>query len=305
MEFTQKQELYINRYMKSVADALTGRLTEKQSDRAISRLQTRIIEQLKARDKAYLEDTDVLDVLRKMGAPENQADILVRVWGSGEAAATSDETPQAVTPSAVPKVSEPTTRTSFSKAPARKMQSPSVWLGVIAWLAAQWDLPVWAIRILAVLLGAVTLPVALLVYMSAYFWLRLSGQFATVSPLHPWRMFFRPVMTALMLGVIHFTGIYAIKGVYIVHDTWLKRAMPDMSEWAWFETEAGRMFFWAFFLLLPLALFSAMPLANAWDYSLKRLNQACVALYAIVVSFGVASFVTGIILAFVREFTGR
>ena len=305
MEYTQKQEMYLTRYMKSVADALAGRLTEAQCSRALSRLQTRINEQLNATGKAYLEDMDVLEVLRKMGAPENQADILVRVWGSGEAAATSDEAFSAVASSAASKATEPTPRTSFSKAPARKIQSPSVWLGVIAWLATQWDLPVWAIRILAVLVGVVTLPMALLVYMGAYFWLRLSGQLAPVSPLHPWRMFFRPVMTALMLGVIHFSGIYAIKGVYIVHDTWLKRAMPDMSEWAWFETEAGRMFFWAFFLLLPLALFSAMPLANAWDYSLKRLNQACVALYAIVVSFGVASFVTGIILAFVREFTGR
>ena len=308
MELTEKQELYIARYMRSVSDALTVRLTEPQRERAMARLQARIREQLNRINKAHAEDTDVADILRKLGSPENQAAVLVRVWGSSDANESSPEVQE--TPSELRKTSgvtgsKPPVKPVFSKPASAVTPSAAVWLGVIAWVAAQWDLPVWALRILAALVGVVTAPIALLVYMGAFFWLRLGGKDVSPKPLHPARMFFRPLLTTLLLCLIHFCGIYAIKGVYIIHDTWLKRDMPDMSEWAWFETEAGRMLFWMLFFLLPLSLFSAMPLANAWDYSLKRLNQACVALYAIVVSFGIASFVTGLILAFVREFTGR
>jgi phage shock protein PspC (stress-responsive transcriptional regulator) len=313
MELTEKQELYIVRYVKAVSDALAGRLTEPQCERALARLQARIRTQINGLNKARPDDTDVLEIVRKLGSAENQADVLVRVWGSGESvpAVTDADTPDTV-PAAniVPtekKTAPPqaTTKPTFSTPAAAKTPAPAVWLGVVAWCATQWDLPVWALRALTVLIGTITLPVALLLYTGAFFWLRLTGKPVSNAPLHPARMIFRPLLTGLLLAVIHYCGVYAIKGVYIVHDTWLKRGLPDMSEWAWFETEAGRMFFWMLFLLLPLSLFSAMPLANAWDYSLKRLNQACVALYAIVVSFGIASFVTGLILAFVREFTGR
>lgn len=307
MELTEKQELYIARYMRAVSDALAGRLNESQRDRALARLQARIREHLNRTNKARPEDADLANILHKLGSAERQAAVLVRVWGSGTADETSS--PPQQTPSASGRASSkngatPPPRLANSK-PASAVTPPdAVWLGVLAWAATEWDMPVWALRILAVLVGVVIVPVALLVYMGAFFWLRLNNKAVSHAPLHPARMCFRPFLTTLLLCLIHLCGIYAIKGVYIVHDTWLKRDMPNMSEWGWFETEAGRMLFWMLFLLLPLSLFSAMPLANAWDYSLKRLNQACVALYAIVVSFGIASFVTGLILAFVREFTG-
>jgi len=311
MELTQKQELYISRYMRAVADALYGRLNERQCERALSRLQGRVREQINAAGKARPEDIDVLDALRKLGAPERQADILARIWGgeSGAAESAASATPAQSSP---PEYDAPSPRNTTDApaktamdAPLRKETRPaSVWLGVLAWCAEQWDLPVWALRVFVALIGAVTFPAALLVYMAVYFRLRVSGRLGTVPPLRWFQMIFRPALTALMLSVIHFAGVYGVKGVCLAYDTWLKRDMPDISEWAWFETEAGRMFFWALTLLVPLSLFSAMPLANAWDYSIKRFTQACVALYAIVVSFGIASYVTGIILAFVREFTG-
>ncbi len=365
MELTQQQELEISRYISAVSDALAGRLADNQSDRALSRLRARIIEQISATDKAYPEDVDVQEVLRRMVAPENQADILARVWGGkttlpvesaaepGEPKDTEAETASsykslsersalaspdklsggvaAIPPSTADAPATDETvgqREDFRAEPSRGVSaerrsrtspepqarkaatipnrpvSPPVWLGVLAWCAAVLDWPVWALRILTVIIGLVTAPIALLVYMGAYLWLRVNGRIEGTMPLRPWRMFFRPVVTALMLIVIHFAGIYAIKAVRVLHENWLNRAMPDMAEWAWYDAEAGRMFFWALVLLAPLALFSAMPLANAWDYSIKRFVQACTALYAIAVSFGVASFISGLILAFVREFTG-
>ena len=301
MEYTQKQQLYISKYMQTVADILSERLTKKQYDRALSRLQAHITEQINGTGKVRPEDIDVLDVIRKMGTAQSQAAILLRVCGDGEASVPIDTRSSALeetAPKAAPKY-------AFSQAAPKKKEAVIVWLGVFSWLAVQWNLPVWALRILAVLVGAVLLPILLFIYMGVYFWLRLSGRITTVLPLSPVRLFFRPLLTVLMIGIIHFGALYAVTLIYKAHDTWLDRAMPDIAEWAWFEMEAGRMFFWVLFLLFPLALFSAMPLANAWDYSLKRLTQACVVLYAIAVSFGVATFVTGIILDFVREFTGR
>ncbi len=64
----------------------------------------------------------------------------------------------------------------------------------------------------------------------------------------------------------------------------------------------GTLRFWALALTLPLAVLSALPLANAWDYTLKRLVQALLALYGLILCFGIASFLVGIILDVVSDF---
>ncbi|NLO32655.1 MAG: hypothetical protein GX117_04765 [Candidatus Hydrogenedentes bacterium] len=180
----------------------------------------------------------------------------------------------------------------------------AVWLGG-AWYAAKksgW--PAWSLRSLFVLLGLVTGPIALLLYMSAFIMLRMRGAVKAPAPFHPSRVILNPLFTVGVMILFYLGGIYGIKGVCLAHEKYLSRAVPDLNDWAWLELQSGRMFGGALLLLLPLALFSAMPLANGWDFSLKRFTQAGVILYAIAVSFGLASFITGIIIVFVNEFAG-
>jgi hypothetical protein len=87
-------------------------------------------------------------------------------------------------------------------------------------------------------------------------------------------------------------------------ETWAKRPVPDTGQWGWYLQQQGSLLFWTLFLSLPVALLGALPMAGGWDRTLRRLSQAVLALYAVVICFGLASAVAGVILQTVRELKG-
>lgn len=313
MELTEKHELYVSRYISEIEEKIGDQLSPGQRERALGRLRARIDEKLKSASADGMDDTEILNLLHKMGQPETQAAILVRVWGDAS---------DAIAPVPVPPASDVSAATATSQAPAEKEPGRSagvpsetkpagkgkergpVWLGVFLYLSRSYGLPVWALRALAFLLGVATGPAALMLYMLVFILLRISGKVKAPAVFHPSRVILNPLFTGGLLTLFHFAGIYGIMGIRLLHEKYLGRVVPELHEWAWLEVEATRLFLGALLFLLPLALFSAMPLANKWDYSLKRFTQAGVVLYAIMVSFGLASFITGIILNFVNEFAG-
>lgn len=315
MELTQKQELYIARYLRSIRDLLAGQLDERPSERALSRLHARILDQIAAQGQHLPEDTVVLDILRKQGTPEQQAAIMTKVWGksANENSATSPPSlsPHEITPfhAAAPGEEEcsapvfPASPRSNAIPKGSPSDIPPVWLGVVSYWAKTSGIPAWALRTLLVVLGLVTAPLLLSVYIGVYAWLRTSGHPGFQRPLRWGRLLFQPLLTTILTTALHFAGFYAIKGIHGVYDLLLKRPMPEIAEWAWFQVEGQRMWMAALLLLLPFSVLGALPLTNSWDYSIRRLTQAGIALYAIAVSFGIASFITGLILAFVQEFT--
>jgi len=52
---------------------------------------------------------------------------------------------------------------------------------------------------------------------------------------------------------------------------------------------------------LPVALYSGLPLPNAWDRTARKLYQALIAVYAVALSFGMASTLVGILFLVVEE----
>ncbi len=311
MELTQNQELYISQYIDKIEEKIGDQLSPKQRERALSRLRARIDDKISAEPSSSIEDAELLNLLHKMGQPETQAAILVRVWGdipgsftastvlpATSASETSDGqggvVPQAVTSEA--------SSTGEGKTPTTETRGP-VWLGVALYISSWSGLPVWLVRFLIFLLGVFTGPVALLLYVILFLALRICGCVQSPAPFHPFRIILHPALTGGILTLFHFGGIYGIRGIYMAHQKYLGRPVPELNEWAWLESEALYLYIGALVLLLPLSLLSAMPMANAWDYSLKRLTQAGVVLYAITLSFGLGFFITGIILNFVHEFT--
>lgn len=311
MELTEKHELYVSRYISEIEEKIGDQLSPGQRERALGRLRARIDEKLRSASADGMDDTEILNLLHKMGQPETQAAILVRVWGDASDAIAPVPAPApsevSAAASAVPseKESGKVATVAFETKPAGKgKERGPVWLGVALYLSRTYGLPVWALRALAFLLGIATGPVALMLYMLAFILLRVSGKVKAPAVFHPSRVVLNPLFTGGLLALFHFAGVYGIVGIRLAHEKYLGRVVPELNEWAWLEVEAARLFLGALLFLLPLALFSAMPLANKWDYSLKRFTQAGVVLYAIMVSFGLASFITGIILNFVNEFAG-
>ena len=311
MELTEKHELYVSRYISEIEEKIGDQLSPGQRERALGRLRARIDEKLRSASADGMDDTEILNLLHKMGQPETQAAILVRVWGDASDAIAPVPAPApsevSAAASAVPseKESGKVATVAFETKPAVKgKERGPAWLGVALYLSRTYGLPVWALRALAFLLGIATGPVALMLYMLAFILLRVSGKVKAPAVFHPSRVVLNPLFTGGLLALFHFAGVYGIVGIRLAHEKYLGRVVPELNEWAWLEVEAARLFLGALLFLLPLALFSAMPLANKWDYSLKRFTQAGVVLYAIMVSFGLASFITGIILNFVNEFAG-
>ena len=313
MELTETQKSCISQYVREIEEKIGDQLSSNQRERALLRLRARIDEKIKAASDNSHEEVDVVALLNKMGQPETQAVILVRVWGDAsevrqapESTAGSDS--EKVLAPESPRPAQPATKQPSGAPIPSKINTPTqkekhaVWLGVARYLAQRFNLPLWALRTLFVLVGVSTGPIAILAYMLAFIVLRLRQCVTAPAPFHPFRVVLHPALTGGMITLFHFAGIYVLVGIRLLHEKYLDSPVPELEDWAWLEITSGSMFLYTLIFLMPLSLLSAMPLAHHWDYSIKRFTQAGVALYAIVISFGLASFVTGIILNFVKEF---
>lgn len=268
MKLTQKQESLITRYLREVAVQLDTNLPQKVRERGLARLSAQITRGLNGLGKETVDDADVMGVLARLGTPAAQA--------------------ASLKPSGEPERSAPPT-------------SERIWLGVCMGVARRLDLEPWTVRTLAVILGFLTGPVAVTVYLI----LAITTERDAHPPIAPLRVIIRVGATLAAALALHLGTAYCVRLIYFVHEVHLKRPIPEMGDWAWVDLHGGQALFWALFLCLPVAALSAMPLANAWEQSLKRAVQAGLALYGIVLSFGIAATLVGLILDFVRDFAGQ
>lgn len=271
MVLTQQQESLIMRYLRDVAAHLDKELPENLRGQWLIQLKDNLYRELDTLRKNALEDTEIQAVINRFGSPATQAAQL-----------------------------------AHRRDPSRELTLDirhRVWLGVCAGIALRLGLEPWAVRTFAVFLG-ITGPLALIAYLAVYLFLyATTGPYAG-PPIVVHRVLFRSVGVVGAALLLHGVGIYGVRLIYYIHEEALHRPLPPLGNWAWITIDAPEMFFWILVCAAPLAALSAMPLANAWDYSLKRLSQALLALYGIAISFGIASVIVGILLNTVEEFTG-
>jgi len=270
MRLTQQQQSLITGYLRAVAAQFDQSQPQRLRQRALLQVQTRIERDLQALTKDGLEDRDVQKVLDLLGSPAHLASNLMP-----------------------------------HRDPSRVLllcPQNSVWLGVCAGIGLRLGLEIWLVRLLAIVLGLITGPLAILTYLGFYAQMYWSSEDETLPRLNLLRAAGRPAGILLAAIAIRMGGDYAARLIAWGHEEILKRPMPAIGEWGWIAYRNGEFFFWAVAICVPVALLSAMPLANAWDHSLKRVAQAGLALYAMALSFGIASILVGIILDFVNEF---
>ncbi len=271
MRLTQKQESLLARFVREVNSHLPEDLPERARERGFVRLQSRMERELNAADGDSIHDEDVAALIERLGDP-------AEVAASFAARRTAPGTLQLA-------------------------REDRVWLGVCGGLAEYLDAAPWLVRGFAFVLGLTTGPLALIAYLALYVWLRLAG--GEEEPrIAKARVLGRGFGAVALAFALHYGSQYAVRGIYYIEEQYLHRPIPELGDWAWLHVRAGELFFWSLALCTPLAVLSGLPLANAWDYSLKRIVQALLALYGVVLSFGIASILTGLILDFVKEFTG-
>lgn len=272
MQLTAKQESMIQGYLRDVAARVDADVSANTTDEGLKQLDQHIRRELEAIGKPVPNDPDVQLILDRLGPPSRQAEILRPARDPHENLLLA--------------------------------ANQRIWLGVCAGIASRVDMEPWLVRLLAVILGLVAPPLAIMAYLGAYLEMYYaSGRQAGPRP-NWWRVAGQAGLAILFAFLLFKGADYAVRGIYYAHDLALKRPVPNLGEWGWYTTRADAYFFWALLFSVPLAALSGLPHAGGWDYSLKRLWQACLAIYAIAICFGIAGILVGIILDVVKEFGG-
>jgi phage shock protein PspC (stress-responsive transcriptional regulator) len=268
MQLTDQQTGIVTRYLRDVALALDPDLPRAQCEAALSRLETLIDRQLAQFRKDRLENADVEAVLQRLGSPGDQAATLM------------------AGPAAKPSAS-----------------AARVWLGVCQGVGARFGVEPLPVRVLFLIFGLLTGPLAVLAYLIAYAEGRLLSRTLSAEPVAWPRVALRVGGMFLGLLALRWGAGYAVDAIRYGLERFANRPMPPLGSWGWLQYDGGDLFTLALFSAIPLALLSALPVPPGWDHTLKRCAQAVVALYGIALSFGIAGIIVGIVLDFVGEFT--
>ncbi|MBI4558075.1 MAG: PspC domain-containing protein [Candidatus Hydrogenedentes bacterium] len=266
MRLTEKQERRIARYLRDVNQFL-AELSDKAREQALAALRQRIVTSLSGLPRQPVQDVDLEAVLAKYGDPARLAKQLV----------------------------------AQRQAPRRAgLPTQDVrWLGVCAGLARVLEVEPAVVRAFALILG-ITGPFALGLYLLGYFIL----YFAIPNPDAPRIQVGKLLQTVLVpVAITIFLFVFSvilIKGAMYAYLRFLAPGGSTLGEWTWLREDGASIFTWLLVVIIPLSILGGLPMANDWDATLKKVVQALVAIYAIVICLGIACLLVGIILNVVK-----
>ncbi len=265
MRLTEKQERLVAQYLRAVGDRL-GDMSDDARDLATTQVRIRVMQRLRTTDKSAPDDADVEQAILECGAPTEQAERFL----SKRAGRTED------------------TARPPSTADCR-------WLGVCAMLADLAGLNVTVVRLGTFVLGLITWPFALIAYLIAYAVLRFTVMDAS-APVQKVRLVKSLVGTTALAVVFYGCARGMLWLTAYAYGRFTQEALVLGSKWTWYDGKQGSFLFWILAFTLPLAALSALPVPKAWSNTLKKVAHACMAVYAVILTFAVASVVTGAIL---------
>lgn len=258
------------------------------------------------REVSLLVDSAASSADREAGLRRIESELrdkLARLGGDGE---LNDETVIAAIRALGP-AEEQARKTTLPKGAAGELLRATedrVWLGVCAGWAHRSGIEPWIIRTAMIVVGICATPLAVLAYLGGYAELYIKTQKQVTAPPNYFQMALRGGLAfGAALLLFYGTG-YFLDAVAWAYEFGLKRPLPSLGQWGWYFQRDDAYVFWAIVYAVPIAVLSGAPLSNGWDYSLKRLAQAILALYAVAICFGVAGILVGIILDVVSEFGG-
>ncbi|MBI1319230.1 MAG: hypothetical protein GC168_09835 [Candidatus Hydrogenedens sp.] len=264
MQLSPDQERFIAVYLRDVALHIDREVEDSRAQRGLELLERRIRAEIAQRTSEKIMDSDVVRVLDELGAPEDQA----RGMQAGGSAAK----------------------------PKRDDGPRPVWLGVCAFWADQLGIPVAGLRALCFVAGLITGPLAVSIYIAAY-GVRWWGFPKDARPIIDWVRMGWNVATAIIIAILLArAGSLFLWAVDWGYERVFDEAVPALGQWGWIKGEAPGYYSMAVFCAVPLAVLSGLPLANGWDYSVKRLYLAILTLYGVMLSYGAASYLVGIAL---------
>jgi len=206
-------------------------------------------------------------------------------------------------------------RLAESASRGTKPESDRMWLGVCEFLADESGLPLYQVRAGALILGLLTGPLALLGYLGLFVAMSVMGKAIRLYPADGFRIATQVGITLAVAIAVYWVGylcIWTAAQGYVrlvagteaapVSGGWfpMPSSAPNLGSWQWLLERNGRYLFYAILLCVPLSVLGGLPLSKGWDYSVRRLSHALLALYGVIAAAGVAYYVTGLILLFVE-----
>lgn len=329
MNLSQEQENYIGQFLGQVNDKL-GALPASERAHYLAKVRHRIYAEIRQRQPegaAAVRNRDVADAIK------HSRQVLAPLYAERKAVATKDRTPEAEArnesamdipelPDAaepargaatIPEsdVAEPEAAVAEPEAavaepePAEaekevKVERPAVderrWLGVCLHLARRTRLSPKVLRAVFFVLGLVTGPAAVVIYLAAYTELYALSRFGKAYPVDGYKLVRR-----LLVAAIGFTGVYAasygiVVAAHYLHFRYLHEPLESAAGWAWLEHYTTEFYLTALIVFIPFAMLSGLPMANAWDETANRIVKAGLSLYGLLVAIGVAFYAAGVLL---------
>ena len=273
MKLNQKQRQRINRYLRDVLQLLED-IPEAKRREMHAQLRARLERELMQFGDGPLSDETIERVLQTCGTPAAQAASL-----KGEAA----------------------------PAPVQEAMAGSrVWLGLCGALADRLGVDPYVIRTMMVLLGLLPplLPLLLIGYVGIYLVLYYTSEATNLPPIHLLPLA-KQVATVVAIAVALFFGFeFALELTRRLVWRFLEINVVPGREWGWLPLHSATLFLWSAAVSAPLATMSCLPVSKGWDGTLKKISQAVVALYALVLCFGFASYLVGIVLLIAENVSG-
>ncbi|MCX5770951.1 MAG: PspC domain-containing protein [Candidatus Hydrogenedentes bacterium] len=266
MRLTQKQEWLVARYVRAVGEEL-GDVPDGVREQAIERIKGRIKRELKAFTTSPLRDPQVIGVLQRLGPPAEQAGTL---------------------------------RAGCQKPLLVLSVTDRVWLGVCGGIGEYLEVDPLQVRFTAVVLGLMTGPLALIVYLALYFEMynaarhsELRQRVPRIDAVELLRVTGGTVMAVAALDLTARLALMLLDGASARLSV---QPSIDLGPWEWVRLNLTWLMYAALFALAPVAVLAGLHVAGHWELTGKRVIYAAVAVYALVLCFGIALSVVGVIL---------
>ena len=271
MKLTPKQDALVSRFLRDVNMHLDAGLSEQIRENGLLQIQQSIHQNLQVFDHIddTFQDEQLYQVLRELGSPQSLA-----------ARINEDR---------------------HKRQKSRNSQTSPVWLGVCAWIAEIMEQDPRLIRLVVFVLGLLTGPLALFAYIGVFAYLYNTADQDSKPELHLWSIIGQFTLYNTITLVLHIgTGLF-LRLVYFIYESYFQQTIPVLEKWGWLNEWKSTLLFWMLAFGIPLSILSALPLANGWHLSLRRFLQALIALYAVVLCFGLASMLVGLLLDSIDE----
>ncbi len=183
-----------------------------------------------------------------------------------------------------------------------------VWLGVCAGIARRFGYDPVIVRFIAVMLGLIPflLPFLLAGYLAVYFYVYFTVEGKSPFDAIDWVAVAKSASVAfgIALALYFSTGLLV---TFLAHAVLLiTQATPTVSPgWGWIVTQGGSLFRWTLFIAVPLSVLAGLPLSGGWPGTLRKVVHAGLAVYGVILCFGIASLLVGTVLGFVDETSGK